>query len=503
MSKGKGKGKQQGTLFGGSDVAVGERSDGDDGLLKELSAVLLEAKAKDVVESRFRTRHPELHFKIRSRFSSYCNALAMLLKDELGDPLAAADVLAYLQVCFDSGEPLTLEKVLTVEPRLAQVLVEEFGSIESALDELGIRPDVAAEERRWERERIFHTVLELMGDSVGELTDTLVAEQRPLLFEVIRLEFGTFTSFNKEFASWIEAQAALFLVWGRGGLSRVLTRNLPVTSRAAKGRSLAHISRVKLCFAARPGYRLHLLSSAGLLYPVETSGVPFVSFGAGEGQAAIRMPSLSRRERAVALLSLDQREGFLGRVSKQGRLKVVRISLIKRVRSQGTLVMKLAPGDKVAAAANIPADFARVVAVTKNGRSVAFEREGLKLSSRTSMGVYRLRFDGERGGEAVAVVGVGTEDDVILLGKNGNVLRLPPAEIPSRKGVSLGRRVWRTTVVDAAGCPEAGRVLIATKRGRLLCFWGAQVPRRQAQRVGVMGVRLDGDDAPEMIGLIQ
>ncbi len=502
MSKSKGR-KKQGVLFGGSEVAVAERSDKDEALLEELGRTLLEAKARDVVESRFRTRNPELHFKIRSRFSSYCNGLALLLKDEIGDPLGAADVLSYLQSRFDSGEPLTLENVLVAEPRLAQALVTEFGSIETALEALDIRPDVAAEERRWERERIFHTVLELMGDSVGELTDTLVAEQRPLLFEVIRLEFGNFKSFNKEFAAWVEAQAALFLVWGRGGMSRVLTRNLPVTSRAAKGRNLADIKRVKLCFTARPGFHLHLLSSAGLLYPVDSSGVPFVSFGAGEGQAALRMPSLRRGERAVALLSLDQRDGFLSTVSKQGRLKVIPVSLIKRVRSQGTVVMKLAPGDRLAAAATLPADFSRVVVVTRNGRSVAFERDGLKLSSRTSMGVYRLRFDGERGGEAVAVVGVGPEDDVILLGKNGNVLRLPPNEIPSRKGASLGRRVWRTPVVDAAGCPEAGRVLIATKRGRLLCFWGAQVPRRQAQRVGVMGIRLDGDDTPEMIGLIQ
>lgn len=498
------KDRKQGTLFGGGlEAAQGERSDKDEALLQELAQTLLETKARDVVESRFRTRHPELHFKVRSRFSSYCNALAMLLKDELGDPLGPDDVLAYLQARFDSGEPLTVEKVLVAEPRLAQALVAEFGTIDAALEALDIRPDVAAEERRWERERIFHTVLELMGDSVGELTDSLVAEQRPLLCEVIRLEFGTFSSFNKEFASWVEAQAAVFLVWGRGGLSRVLTRNLPVTSRAAKGRNLADIERVKLCFTARPGYRLHLLSTAGLLYPVDTSGVPFVSFGAGEGQAAVRMPSLRRGEKAVALLSLDQRDGFLGMVSRQGRMKLVPVSLIKRVRSQGTVVMKLAPGDRVAAAATLPSDFARAVVVTRNGRSVAFARDGVKLSSRTSMGVYRLRFDGERGGEAVAVVGVGPEDDIILLGKNGNLIRLPPNEIPSRKGASLGRRVWRTPVIDAAGCPEAGRVLIATKRGRLLCFWGAEVPRRQAQRVGVMGIRLDGDDAPEMIGLIQ
>ena len=496
------KGGKQGKLFGGAEPALVEQSVEDVELLAELARVLLEAKAKDVVESRFRTTHPELHFKIRSRFSSYCNALALLLKEELGDPLGAAEVLSYLRTRFDLGEPITLERVLVAEPRLAQALIKEFGRLDTALLGLGIRPDVAAQERRWERERIFHNVLELMGDSIGELTESLVAEQLPLLCEVIRLEFGTFGSFNKEFATWVEAQAAVFLVWGRGGLSRVLTCNLPVTSRAAKGRNLADIQLVKHCFAARPGYRLHMLSTAGLLYPVETSGVPFVSFGAGEGQAAVRMPSLARGEKPVALLSLDQRDGYLGMVSQQGRMKLVPISLIKRVRPQGTVVMKLAPGDRVVAAETVAADFARVIVVTQNGRSVAFDRDSMKLSSRTSMGVYRLRFDGERGGEAVAVVGVGPEDDLILLGKNGNLIRLAAEEIPSRKGVSLGRRVWRTPVVAATACPAEGRILIATKRGRLLCFMGEQVPRRQAQRVGVMGVRLDGDDVPEMIGLI-
>lgn len=498
----KSKGGKRGALFGGAELSVIERSVADDELLAELGQTLLEAAAKDVVESRFRTRHPELHFKIRSRFSSYCNALALLLKDELGDPLGATEVSSYLQARFASGEPITLEQILVAEPRLAQALIREFGRLDTALLELGIRPDVAAQERRWERESIFHSVLELMGDSVGDLTESLVAEQLPLLCEVIRLEFGTFSLFNREFASWVETQAAVFLVWGRGFLSRVLTQNIPVTSRAAKGRNLAEIQLVKLCFSARPGFRLHLLSTAGLLYPIGTAGVPFVSFGTGGGQAALRMPSLARGEKPVAILSLDQRDGFLGVVSKQGRMKLVAISLIKRVRAQGSVVMKLAPGDRVVAASTLAPDFARVVIVTQNGRSVAFDREAVKLSSRTSMGVYRLRFDGERGGTAVAVVGAGPEEDVVLLGRNGNLIRLPAEEIPSRKRASLGRRVWRTVVVDATAVSATGKILIATKRGRLLSFTEDQVPRRQAQRVGVMGIRLDGDDVPEMIGLL-
>jgi DNA gyrase/topoisomerase IV subunit A len=131
---------------------------------------------------------------------------------------------------------------------------------------------------------------------------------------------------------------------------------------------------------------------------------------------------------------------------------------------------------------------------------VAFERPGIKLSSRSSMGVYRLRFDGEKGGEPVAVLGTTSDQDLVLLGKTGALLRLGREEVPSRKGASLGRRLWRTPVVGAVAVAESSRLLIATRRGRLLCFPAMQLPTRQALRKGVLGIRLDGDDAPETIG---
>jgi hypothetical protein len=497
------KGSQEPGLFGSEPAGVAEtRSEEDEALLEQLAQLVLEGDATDGLESRFRRRQPELHFSLRTRFGSYGNAVAVLLKQELGNPLGRRQVLHHLQERYAAGEPITLESVVLSEPRLAQAIIREFGSLRSSLEELHIDPGVAEADRRWDRERVFLAVLELLGDAVGELDSALLDSQVPLLAEVVRLQFGSFNTFHKEFSLWVESQPAVFLLWGRNGLSRVLARNVPVTSRATKGRNLADVQRVKLCYAARPGYRLCMLTSEGMLYPLDTAGVPFVSFGAGESKAAARIPNLARGEKPLALVSMDEREGFLAMASHAGRMKVVSLKQIKRVRAQGTRVMKLATGDSVVAGTVLSADYQRLVAVTRAGRGVAFQRELIKVSSRASMGVFRLRSGDERGGEAVSLFGVREGEHVVLLGRNGNLLRIHEEEIPSRKGVSLGRRLWRTPVVAASACPDPSRLLVATKRGRLLCFWDAQVPQRQAMRIGVMGIRLDADDSPEMLCIL-
>jgi hypothetical protein len=498
MSSQKGR---TGTLFGTETTAIPEtRSPDDEALLLELSQCLLEARPKEVIERNFSKLHPELHFRIRSSFGSYCSALAILLKEQLGRPLDGAQVLAALRDRFDAGESITLEGLLSSDPLMAQALVREFGSLPAALSELAIAPDVAAQDRRWERPRIFHSILELLGASIGDLSESLLDEKVPLLAAVVRREFGSFASFLREFTAWVEAQSAVFLLWGRQSLSRVLTHNLPETSRAAKGRNLADVQRIKLSCAAQPGYRLHLLTNFGLLYPLDSASVPFVAFGAGESEAAARLPALNRGEKPVAMVDLGDKAGYLALASSLGRVKLIALESIKRVRAQGTLVMKLAADDMLAAGAVVPPGFERLVVVTRNGRSVAFERPGIKLSSRSSMGVYRLRFDGEKGGEPVAVLGTTSDQDLVLLGKTGALLRLGREEVPSRKGASLGRRLWRTPVVGAVAVAESSRLLIATRRGRLLCFPAMQLPTRQALRKGVLGIRLDGDDAPETIG---
>jgi len=495
------KKKRSATLFSGEESwKLGESlSQEEEELLERLAELGFEGRSDELTEPRFRRKHADFHYTLRSRFGSYSNAVGLLAKRELGSPLTAKQLLAQLKEMYGSGQPVTLESLIVEDLHLARAVVGEFGALANAWEEFGIDPATAEEDRRWERDKIFAEMLELVGDSPGDFSEDELLSDDPLLREVIRLAFGSFASFRKEFPLWVEEQPALFVYWGRQLLSRILLRSVSLTSRATKGRNLHEVSRIRNCFAGSSGQRLCFISTEGLLYPLDKAQIPFVSFGVDSGKAGYKLPALSRGEKPVAFLSWEEREGYLAMVTRLGRLKLVDLATFKRVRQQGTTMIRLAAGDQLAAATLIPKDFARVAVVTRNGRAVAFGRESLKLSTRTSMGVIRLRFDTDRNAEPVSILGFSDDEDLVLLGRNGNLLRLRNEEVPTRKGASLGRKLWKTQVVSTAVCPEQAKLLLATKRGRILHFWDAQVPLRHVQRIGVMGIRLETDDAPEVI----
>jgi len=59
--------------------------------------------------------------------------------------------------------------------------------------------------------------------------------------------------------------------------------------------------------------------------------------------------------------------------------------------------------------------------------------------------------------------------------------------------------VWKFKVVDAGACAGDRKVVVCTRKSRVLCYAGDDVPRRQVLRQGVIGVRLDSDDQAESI----
>ena len=504
MKAKKGSKQRQSLLFGSDSVAdIETLTDEDKELLARLGEAGFEGRGGDLVEGRFRKKHPDLHFALRGRFSSFCNALAIALKHELGSPLTAREMQSFMKREYASGRALTLESLVARNPLMARAIVAQWGSLSSALEDLDIAASIAAHDRRWDKETIFAEVLDVLGDSPATPTEEAVREGGALLAEVLLGRFGNFSSFKKEFAVWLVEQPALFVVRGRNVLSRILLSDVGLASRPSKGKGMPGVQRVRWCATAPPGDKLYAVSSDGLIYPVDVGSIPFLTSGALDGKAAVKMPAMGRGEKPVALVSLDVKGGALAMVTRRGRLKLVDVGKIKRIRQAGTTVLRLAADDQLAAAAVIPAETTRLAIVTRNGRAVAFQRDSLKLSTRTSMGVIRVRFEKERNAEPLALIGFRGDEDVLLLGRNANLLRLRNSEIPTRKGASLGRRLWRTPVIAASAVPEQSKIVLASRKGRVLSFWDSQVPRRHVLRRGVMGIRLDPDDAPESLSVVR
>jgi DNA gyrase/topoisomerase IV subunit A len=218
----------------------------------------------------------------------------------------------------------------------------------------------------------------------------------------------------------------------------------------------------------------------------------------------MKLPSLERGERVVSFVSWGEEGGTLVMVSRAGRIKHLDLSTVKRLMSQGNRVMGLDEGDRLEAAAVMPPGLEQFLVVTRAGRGVVFDKAGIREQlSRGARGVLRIKSD-EDGGtvEVAAILPVQPDCDLVLLGKNGKLLRLKMEAAPMRKAKTAGRRLWKVPVVGAAACSARSRLFVTTRKGRLLLFPASQVSMRTPNRVGVFGIRLESDDAPEMLAAI-
>lgn len=463
-------------------------------LLARLVAAVFETRLSQMGEEKFRVLHPQLYFDLRAKYGSFGAALGRALKFEVGERLSRDDVLARVKKAWDSGAPVTLERFVLENPRFARSLLIEFGSLGKALSELGLDEKTAFEDRRWTKERVFRSVLTLGGGSPAQLSEEELTKRDRVLSEVVRTVFPSFPVFRKELREWLARQPGLFVTWGRQVVTRLLPERVAVGSRGGRGRTVLGPGRLRNCVFTAPGEQLFCLSTAGMLYRVQ--GVPFVSGGASDAKEGLRLSFLGRGERVAALLHWSGMDGGIALVTAAGRVKVMDLSLIRRVSAGGLIVARLAGGDRVVAATVVSTQTEKLVVVTRKGWGVAIDRKSLPPASRHARGKLRLRL--ERDDEPVAIVGLDPDDDLVILGKNGRLLRLSGRALRVYKGRAKGRRLSAVPVVAACGVRQGSGIIVASRKGRMLTFREEDVRRRKGVRcLGVKAVQLDPDDVVE------
>jgi len=494
MTKGKGKSKTLPFLStGGGAEPAAVVPEADRELLSRFVDAVLDTRMSQMSEERFRGGHPQLYFDLRARFGSFPAALASALKFEVGNRRRRSDLLSVVKEAWDSGESVTLERFVRKDPRTARAILGEFGTLGRALAELGLDPRIAAEDRRWPKEHVFQAVLGLAGEAPDELEEQDLERADRLVSEVIRKVFPSYPAFRKELKEWLAVQPCLYLVWGRQVVTRLLRDRVVLTSRAGGGKMFLGPGRLQDCAVTKPGEKLYCLSTTGMLYPVE--GAPFVSGGSLDAKEGLRLSFLGKGEKVAAMLHWSGQDGALAMATSLGRVKLVELSSFSRVRDTGLVVARVAPGDSIAAAAVVGTAWEKLAVVTRKGRGVGLARETVRAASRNSRGNLRLRMEG--GDEPAAVVGLGAGQDLVMLGKNGNLLRVAGAAASCRKGRARGIRLSKVPVVAARGVGAGNGLLLATRKGRLLAFREEEVASRGVRCVGVKSLSLDPDDAVE------
>jgi len=215
-----------------------------------------------------------------------------------------------------------------------------------------------------------------------------------------------------------------------------------------------------------------------------------------KGRGLLNFLEISQEEKIMSLVPYSKKdieEGvkYLIMVTKNGIIKKTNVKDFQNVRRSGLIAINLGKGDTLKRV-SIVSEGDEIILVTKNGKSIRFKQKDIRPMGRTAAGVrgirlskgdevlgmdiikpqtsktkvptfllvimengygkrtrvreYRLQ---KRGGTGIktAIVG-GEEKDLLVISKNGQVIRLPLGSISIIGRASSGVRVMRLTKGD-------------------------------------------------------
>jgi DNA gyrase subunit A len=190
---------------------------------------------------------------------------------------------------------------------------------------------------------------------------------------------------------------------------------------------------------------------------------------------------------AMTLREFSPDQSFLF-VTKRGMVKRTAVELYKNCRSTGLIAVTLRPGDELLMVKDISSE-AEILLATKNGLSIRFRANDVRLMGRGASGVRGVAL---RGGDEVAagVVVEGTDRmEMLAISANGYGKRTSLEHYPLRNRGGLG--VINMKVTPKTG-PVIGAVMVKPDDSLLLLTSANKIIRLSVSEISTVGRATQG-----------
>jgi DNA gyrase subunit A len=281
----------------------------------------------------------------------------------------------------------------------------------------------------------------------------------------------------------------------KGYIKRVLLDTYAVQHRGGRGKKgMSDLSDsddiVQDLFVTKNHDELLFFTNLGRVYNLNVFQVPEGSRTA-KGRAIVNILPLTEGERVVKLLCLREMEDkFLVMITKKGVIKKTNISAFAKIRSTGIRALGLKDDDELAFC-DVSTGSDTIVIATSFGQGIRFKEEEVRAMGRQAAGVrgIRLRDDDfvvgmeivsdknktllfatsrgygkqvkvsdfrvahrgglgvrtipvdKRNGEVIGLVMITEKSQILLIDKNGKIIRLSPSEIRTMRRHAKGVRL--------------------------------------------------------------
>ncbi len=254
-------------------------------------------------------------------------------------------------------------------------------------------------------------------------------------------------------------------------------------------------------FIANTHDTLLCFSSTGKCYWRKVYELPQGS-RSSRGRPILNLLPLEEGERINAVVPVREfdEEHFVFMATRNGTVKKTPLSHFSRPRSSGIIAVELREDDTLVDA-EITDGSREVMLLSDAGKALRFPESEVRAMGRTATGVRGIRLEADQRVIALLILG---EGDVLTATEHGFGKRTPVAEYPRRGRGGMGVICIRTTerngrVVGAVQAAEDDEIMLVSRNGTLVRTPVADVSRMGRNTQGVKLISLDEDE--QLVGL--
>ncbi len=377
---------------------------------------------------------------------------------------------------------MKLQKITSLE---TEKLKEEFEEIKKLILELN--SILASEEK----------VLEIIKTDLRELIENYGDERKTALADAEE---------ELEMEDLIPNEEVALMMTTSGYIKRMPIEEYRLQRRGGvgvKGTEKKEEDDVETIIHTSTHNYLLCFSNQGQVYWLKVYQVPETGKYA-KGKAIINLLNISEGERITTVIPIKHFDDkhFLIMMTKNGLVKKTELMEYSRPRANGIVGIKLVQGDELVTVKLTPGTLKFIIG-TRKGMAVRFDEEDVRDVGRNSQGVRGIRLDKEdevigmevaidsgqlltitengfgkrteipeyrlisrggkgviniqttdRNGDVVAIKTVKENDEIMVVSKNGIVIRIPVTEIPNISRNTQGVRIMRLKEGDKVSTVE-------------------------------------------------
>jgi DNA gyrase subunit A len=335
-------------------------------------------------------------------------------------------------------------------------------------------------------------VLQIIRDEVATLKETYGDERRTEILASGPAEF------NAE--DLIAEEDMVITISHRGYVKR-----LPLDSYRQQRRGGRGVTGIKMrdedfvesIFVASTHAYLLFFTDLGKCHWLKVHEIPQAG-RAARGKAIVNMLGLSEGERITGWVVVKDfvDDYYLITATRRGMIKKTNLSMYSRPRRGGIIGMTLKGDDYLIAAAITDGDN-DIVLAKRNGRAIRFHESDVRSMGRTAGGVIGTRLDGDD--EVVGMVVVKSGATLLTVSQKGFGKRSPLEDYAVKHRGGKGIINMKTTdrngkVVSIKEVRDQDQVMIITKNGIVIRCPISQVSVIGRNTQGVRLINLEGDD---------